>query len=203
MRALLPLLLIARMPAIATDVVTHHNNPQRTGAVLDETTLTPQSIKTQKFGRLFSLLVDGQVYAQPLVVSGLDMPGKGPRNVVFLATMRNMVYAYDGDRANEPFFWSKSLGGPMPFDRIPKDAGAQLGQYSSRPDIGIASTPVIDRTRGRMYVIAKVAEPPCPGVDDTTDACPVEYRLHAIRLTDGEILQRVSIEIPLPGVPAK
>src|SRR3954451_15545982 len=94
------------------DVLTHHNNPARTGAVLDETLLSPDTIRSQGFGRLFSLLVDGQIYAQPLVVSGLDLPGKGPRKVVFIATMRNMVYAYDADSGGQAPLWKASLGLP-------------------------------------------------------------------------------------------
>jgi hypothetical protein len=196
-------LTLSAFCAQAADVLTHHNNTARTGAVLDETNLTPDALKTRKFGRLFSLLVDGQVYAQPLVVTGLDIPGKGRRNVVFIATMRNMVYAYDADRAYEPWIWAKPLGSPMPFDRIPKDAGAQLGQYNIKPDIGIASTPVIDRAAGLMYVVAKIADPPCPGVEDSTDACPVIYRIHAMSILNGDIVQKADIEIPLPGVPAR
>src|SRR5215831_274239 len=81
----------------ASDVLTHHNDPARTGAVLDETQLSPDTLRSQAFGRLFSLLLEGQVYAQPLVVTGVEIPGKGPRNVVYIATMRNIVYAYDAD----------------------------------------------------------------------------------------------------------
>ena len=66
-------------PAVAADVLMHHNNPARTGAVLDETVLTPDTLGSQSFGRLFSLPVDGQVYAQPLLVTGLEIPGKGLR----------------------------------------------------------------------------------------------------------------------------
>ena len=43
----------------------------------------PTPCGQQGFGRLFSLLVEGQIYAQPLVVTGLEIPGKGPRNVVY------------------------------------------------------------------------------------------------------------------------
>src|SRR3954451_1859558 len=162
------LALVACLPVFATDVTTQHNNTARTGAVLDETQLSPASIKGQGFGRLFSLVVDGQVYAQPLVLTGIEMPGKGMRNVVILATMRNMVYAYDADGLEAAPFWKISLGGPMPFDRIPKDAGALLGQYNIRPYIGVTSTPVIDRAKGLMYVVAKIEEPQCPGVVDTS-----------------------------------
>jgi outer membrane protein assembly factor BamB len=196
MKRVVALLLLAS-PVFAADVVMHHNTPARTGAVLDETLLTPAAIKAQDFGRLFSLVVDGQVYAQPLVVSNLDIPGKGTRNVVFLATMRNVVYAYDADGRDAAPLWKTSLGGPMPFDRIPKDAGAQLGQYNIRPYVGITSTPVIDRAKGRMYVVAKIAEPACPGVGDTTPECPVEYRIHAIDILTGEIVRRAPIEIPM------
>ena len=89
------LCLAACAPVSATEVLTHHNNPARTGAVIDETVLSPATLKTQGFGKVFSLVVDGQIYAQPLVVTGLEIPGKGTRSVVFVATMRNMVYAFD------------------------------------------------------------------------------------------------------------
>jgi outer membrane protein assembly factor BamB len=195
MTRLLTLLLLASR-AFATDVVRHHNTPERTGGVLDETILSPATLKSRNFGRLFSLVVDGQVYAQPLVLSQFDMPGKGPKNVVFLATMRNMVYAYDADGHDAEPFWKKSLGGPMPFDRIPKDGGAELGQYNIRPYIGIASTPVIDRDNRRMYVVAKIAEPACPGLVDTTPTCPVQYRIFALDIRNGDILNSAAIQIP-------
>src|SRR5579862_882994 len=143
--------------AFATDVLTQHNDPARTGAVLDETILAPSTLRQQGFGRLFSLVVDGQIYAQPLVVTNLEIPGKGVRHVVFVATMRNMVYAFDAEGGEPLPFWQTFLGSPMLYDRIPKDAGALLGQYNIRPYIGIASTPVIDRANKLMYVVAKIA----------------------------------------------
>src|SRR5664280_2897840 len=134
------LLLAASAIASGTDVLTHHNNLARTGAILDENLLAPATLKGQAFGKLFSLVVDGQIYAQPLVATGLVIPGKGTRNVVFVATMRNMVYAFDAGAAEPSPLWKVSLGAPMPYDRIPKDAGALLGQYNIRPYIGITST---------------------------------------------------------------
>src|SRR5580704_14221784 len=121
MRALALLCLAACAPASATDVLTHHNDAGRTGAVLDETVLSPATLKTRHFGKLFSLTVDGQIYAQPLVVTGLEMPDKSTHNVVFVATMRNMVYAFDADRGDLKPYWAVPLGASMPYDRIPKD----------------------------------------------------------------------------------
>src|ERR1017187_9271738 len=203
MRVLVLLLLGAWVPALATDVLTHHNNPARTGAVLDETQLSPETLKTQSFGRLFSLAVEGQIYAQPLVVSGLDIPGKGLRNVVYIATMRNNVYAYDADDVKGTLLWNKSLGIPMSYDRIPKDAGALLGQYNIRPYIGITSTPAIDRAKQLIYVVAKIAEPQCPGAETATAACPVVYRIHSLDLATGTIAHQTDIRIPMsaPNVP--
>jgi hypothetical protein len=88
-----------------------------TGAVIDETILSPAALKEQGFGRLASLVVDGQIYAQPLVVTGLEIPGKGTRSVLFVATMRNMVYAFDADGGELSPFWKTFLGSPMPYDR--------------------------------------------------------------------------------------
>jgi len=198
------LLCVLSSAASATDVLTQHNDIGRTGAVLDETVLSPRSVREQHFGKLFSLPVDGQIYAQPLIVTGLDMPAKGVRNVVVIATMRNMVYAYDAEGGRDPLFWSLSLGDPMPYDRIPQDAGALLGQYNIRPYIGVTSTPVIDRAQGVLYVVAKIAQHGCPGFLGVSPDCPVIQRIHAIQLTTGKVLQQTDIRIPMQNssVPA-
>jgi hypothetical protein len=81
-----------------TDVLTYHNDTSRTGANLNETTLTPQNVNAASFGKLFNYDLDGQVYAQPLVVSNLRIDGK-VHNVPFMATENDSVYALD---ANNP-----------------------------------------------------------------------------------------------------
>ena len=58
-------------------VTTHYNDASRTGANPDETTLNTSNVNVSTFGKLFSRSVDGQVYAQPLYVSDLDIPGQG------------------------------------------------------------------------------------------------------------------------------
>jgi outer membrane protein assembly factor BamB len=189
--------------ASATEVLTQHNDLARTGAVIDEKALSPATLKGQGIGKLFSLAVDGQIYAQPLVVTGLAIPGAGTHDVVFVATMRNMVYAFDAEGRDASPLWKAYLGAPMPYDRIPKDGGALLGQYNVRPYIGVTSTPVIDREKQLIYVVAKIAEPQCLGAEAATPACPVVYRIHALDLASGAVVRKSDIRIPMkdPSVP--
>src|SRR3981189_187196 len=88
----------AAPPAAGVDVLTYHNDTSRTGANLNETTLTPQNVNASSFGKLFHYDVDGQVYAQPLEVSQLSIGGQ-VHNVLFVATENDSVYALD---ANNP-----------------------------------------------------------------------------------------------------
>jgi len=188
--------------AFATGVLTHRNDSARTGAIL-ETILSPSTLKQQGFGRLFSLVVDGQIYAQPLVVTNLAMPGKEAHNVVFVATMGNIVYAFDAEGGDSLPFWQTFLGSPMLYDRIPKDVGALLGQYNIQPYIGITSTRVIDPAKKQMYVVAKIGEPQCPEVEMAMAACPVVYRIYELDISSGSVVRKTDIRIPMknPAVP--
>src|SRR5437764_14727696 len=92
-------------PALAQlngDVLTYHNDNARTGQYLAETSLTPKSVTSSTFGRLFSRDVDGQVYAQPLYMANLDIKDKGRHNVVFVVTQHDSLYAFDADSADGP-----------------------------------------------------------------------------------------------------
>ena len=71
----------------------------RPNANLNEIVLTHAAVSSGTFQKLSALPVDGQISAQPLYVSGLPIPGRGPtnlKNVIFVATMNNSVYAIDG-----------------------------------------------------------------------------------------------------------
>ena len=178
----------------SVSVLTHRNNPSRTGANLSETCLTPTNVRSS-FGKLFSLNVQGQVYAQPLIVADLQIRGK-KRNVLFVATMENWVYAFDADghletNGDREMFWKKSLGPALPSNRIPRDVGAFLGRYNVSPSIGVTSTPVIDPATQTIFLVAKVAEikdetVPCDGQVATAD-CPVANKIFALNILNGHI----------------
>src|SRR5579883_2180563 len=78
-------------------VLTHHNDIRRTGANLNETILNTSNVKPGSFGKLFERKVDGQIYAQILYVSSVNIRDQGMHNVVYVATMANTVYAFDAD----------------------------------------------------------------------------------------------------------
>lgn len=131
--------------------LTQRGNNQRTGSYLNENILTTTNVTVDGFGKLYSYPVDGQVYAQPLYVPGLDIPGKGRRNVLFIATEHNSVYAYDADSLTTPL-WKASLG---PSCSLPDDNFNAYGPYHDfKVEIGITSTPVIDTTSNTLFAVA-------------------------------------------------
>ena len=106
------------------DILTQHNDPQRTGANLRETLLTPESVASGNFHNLFSWPVDGQIYAQPLYVSGVSYQGGTPIDIVIVATMTDKVYAFRAPspdsyiKPKDSLLWNKSLGDPVPAIRF-------------------------------------------------------------------------------------
>ena len=87
MLRLVPTILLCAISSYGqVSVLTYHNDLYRTGQNLNETSLTPSTLLSRQFGQLFAEAVDGQVYAQPLYVPGLNIPGKGVYNAVFVVT---------------------------------------------------------------------------------------------------------------------
>ena len=99
--------------ASATDWLTYHYDNARDGANTNEVVLTPANVNTNNFFKLFTYTVDGEVYAQPLYMANVQIPGQGTHNVVFVATENDSVYAFDADSntgANGGLLWHTNLG---------------------------------------------------------------------------------------------
>jgi hypothetical protein len=157
-------------------VTTYRNNLARSGDNLLETSLTPFNVAPDEFGKLFSLPVDGQVYAQPLYLPSVSIPGKGVHNVVFIATAHDTVYAFDADSADGPSaspLWQVSLADAAAGER-PATVIDVLGCGSMIPEIGVTGTPVIDPATGTFYVVAL-----------TIRQDSFVHRLHALDIVTG------------------
>lgn len=158
-------------PANLVGVYTRQNDNQRTSQNLNETILTPSNVNSTGFGKLFSVSVDGQIYAQPLLVPGLSMPGVGVRNVVFVATQHDSVYAFDADRVGAPLWHVSFINPSAGITTVPS---SDVGSSDITPEIGITSTPVIDPNSNTIYVVAK-----------TKENGTYIHRLHALDLLTG------------------
>ena len=155
-------------PSANTDVTTYRDDAARTGANLTESVLTPANVNSSSFGLLRVLSVDGKVDAQPLYLSHLTIAGAA-HNVVFVATENDSVYAFDAQTGATLWHVSVLGSGETPSD----DRGC--GQIT--PEIGITSTPVIDKSAGPHGAIFVVAM--------SKNSANYYQRLHALDLTTG------------------
>ncbi|TAM82846.1 MAG: pyrrolo-quinoline quinone [Acidobacteria bacterium] len=172
--------------AAAQDVLTWHNDNARTGQNLNETILILQNVNPRTFGKLFVIHADGKVDAEPLYVKGIEIPGHGVRNVLYVATEHDSVYALDADTGSP--FWHVRLLKP---GETPSD-NRSCGQVV--PEIGITSTPAIDLHRGphgTIYVVAMSKD----------QQGRYFQRLHALDLQNGseEFGGPVDIHATFPG----
>ena len=165
--------------ARGVDVTTYKNDLNRSGQNLAESTLTLTNVASSTFGLLRLLPVDGRVDAQPLYLSALSAAG-GSFNTVFVATEHDSVYAFDSDSG--AILWQVSLLGS---GETPSDA---RGCNQVVPEIGITSTPVIDRTagaHGTIYVVAM-------SIDSSSN---YHQRLHALDVATGAELLNGPVDI--------
>ncbi len=169
-------ILLARVATNSpSPVTTSQYGFARTGANLNEFILTPQTVNASRFGKLGALAVDGPIYAQPLFLPAVDLPGKGIHDLVYVATEHDSVYAFDAQAGSpESPLWRVSFlsAGVTP---VPAhDVECPL----ISPEVGITSTPVIDTQTGTLYVLARTKEH--KGAGD-------EYvqKLHALAITTG------------------
>jgi hypothetical protein len=158
------------------NVVMRRYDHSQTGANTNETILTPANVGPATFGKLFRFDVDGEVYAQPLILNGVDIPGKGVRNVTYVATEHNSVYAFDvdnlGNAVGEPLWKTSFLNEAAGIVPV---TPADVGNQAISPEIGITGTPVIEPSSKTLYVVAKTKEP----------GFVFANRLHALDVTTG------------------
>ena len=154
------------------DVLTYHYDGARTGWNQAETDLTPASVASAKFGLLATLQVDGNVFAQPLLVSGFTMPDGSTHDLLIVATGHDTVYAYDAQ--SYAVLWTVSLGKPQ--------STGDVGCGDVQPEYGISSTPVILRSgpgAATLYLVA-ATEP---------SSFNFHTQLHALNLANGADVQ--------------
>jgi len=161
----------------AAQVLTAQYDNARTGATPHETKLTPANVNAAHFGKIFSFAVDGDVYAQPLYVAGVEIPGKGTHNVIFIATEHDSVYAFDAAGAVSGPLWHVSfLSSAAGIAAVPaRDVACPF----IVPEIGITPTPAIDLQTGTLYVLARTKE------GGALSSGRYVQKLHALAITTG------------------
>lgn len=165
----------AALLAGQTAITTAQYDNQRTGAILTETVLNPSNVGSARFGRVFTIPVEGEVHAQPLYVPNLEIPGKGRRNVLYIATESDYLYAADADtgQALWRIAFANAARGVTPL-RASDVRCSFLG-----PEIGITPTPVIDLAAKTIFVLARTRERSSGGER------LFQQRLHAIDIRTG------------------
>lgn len=178
---LLTLLICAFSLKAQVNVVTYQYDNTRVGANLQEKTLTPRTISSTRFGRLFRQPVDGTIYGQPLYLAKVKIKGKHLHNVVYIATEHDSVYAFDadddrGEDANP--LWHVSFIDPdKGITSVP--SRDYLRCPAIVPEVGVTSTSVIDIATGTLYVESMTKE------SDGNTASYVHH-LHALDVKTGK-----------------
>jgi hypothetical protein len=169
------------------DVLTQHNDNTRTGVNLRETVLTPENVTKARFGMLFKHVVDDQLYTQPLIVTGVEVGG-GTHDIVYVTTVNNSVYAFDANDAAavEPI-WHVNFGTPANMH------STNFGCLDINGQMGIIGTPVIDKQRGVLYVVALTRAGAMTGPHTG-----FTQRLHALDLATGADLPESPVAIQAP-----
>ncbi len=134
-------------------VTTYHNDNARTGQNLEETVLTPTNVNGDQFGKIFSVNVDGAVYAQPLYLANVKIGG-GTHNLIYIATSHDSLYAIDADSGS--IYWQLSFLNPAA--GITSVSSSDVACPESGAEIGITGTPVIDPSTNTIYFVTKTKE---------------------------------------------
>ncbi|HEV2947776.1 MAG TPA: fibronectin type III domain-containing protein, partial [Gemmataceae bacterium] len=188
--------LESRLTPSPTNVLTFHNDIASTGLNATETVLAPTNVQVGSFGKLFTVAVDGQVYAEPLIDTGITIasgvntkPGApGVHDVVFVATEHDSLYAIDASQTGGAVLWQRTflntvnsggnINNTLSATAIASVPSGDTGTSDITTEVGITGTPVIDPTTNLLYVVVKTKET-IGGVANYVQ------RLHAIKIADG------------------
>jgi hypothetical protein len=158
---------------------TWRNDAQRSGQNEQELALSPATLNSTNFGKLFSCPVDGEIFAEPLYVANLAISG-GTRNVVFVVTENDSAYAFDADASPCVTYWSDVTGTAttlLPANENPVPS-PDVNSTELGPTVGITGTPAIDTVTNTIYLVAKSKNP--------SQLNPTYIqRLHALDITTG------------------
>ncbi|MGH9775705.1 MAG: Ig-like domain-containing protein [Candidatus Acidiferrales bacterium] len=174
----------------AETVLTYHNDLARTGQDLTETKLTLANANVNSFGKVFTVAVDGAIYAQPLYVPRVGVAGHGTHNVVYAGTENDTMFAFDAD-ASGAALWTTSLLGAGESAVTPNEV---FGCGDLAPLIGITGTPVIDPQTDILFVVAKSKK-------GSGNGATIFQRLYALDISSGKELAGSPVEITatVPG----
>jgi hypothetical protein len=174
-------LLLPFSASAQVDVLTQHNDNGRRGANLKEIVLAPATVNGEHFGRLFKLIVDDQVYTQPLLATNVKIGG-GWHDIVYVTTVNNSVYAFDANDATAPDpLWHVNFGTPASLH------DANFGCNDINGNMGIIGTPVINAEKSTLYVVSL-----------TKAGGTFSQRLHALDLSTGADLPHSPMVIAAP-----
>ena len=185
------ILLVNLATICKAQITTAQVDNARTGAYLAEHTLTPGNVNPQQFGKLFTLKVDGDIYAQPLFLPGVEIPGKGKHDVIYIATEHDSVYAFDAYGNPSTPLWQVSFL----TDGASTVPERDVQCFFIRPEVGITSTPVIDRKTGTLYVLARTKKMHLVSTSE------YHQQLHALAITNGveKFGGPIEIQATVPG----
>lgn len=187
-----------------TGVLTYHNDLARDGVNSQEYALTPTTVTTATFGKLFSCAVDGAIYGQPLWVKGVSIGGH-VHNLMVVTTQHDSVFAFDADANPCVRYWRVSLldtlhGGTANETPITwNDVGNCFGDVY--PEVGITGTPVIDLSTNTIYVVSASEKNPTSRGQCARTLGTFYHRLHALDLFTGneKFNAPVTIAASVPG----
>jgi hypothetical protein len=164
-------------PPSGLAVATNRYDNGRSGWNSKETILNTTNVASPNFALLFSKNVMGKVYNMPLYVGGVNVKG-AKKNVVYVGTEHNMMYAFDADDGNAPAIWTRQLEVPLP---LPISAGYPSCQdLTASGEVGVTSTPAIDVAANKLYLVSKTSG---------------THKLHALDLGTGDDVAGSPVDI--------